>query len=140
MKLNDILTEGSSIEYTTLENEDGEFDYERAEAAESLVNASGLSMLRDDEITDIAVDGDKVVGVMFSAVHGVEMNTSIAVDPRYRGQHIATNLFDHMYIDEHIELHVAELVPPYTLEKFLVKRGYKFVGQQGDFRLYEKTL
>jgi len=140
MKLSEILRESSRIEFTTLEDEYGEVDYERAEAAEALVNANGLRMLRDDEITDIALDGDKVVGVMFSAVHGTEMNTSIAVDPKYRGQHIAARLFDNIFIDDHIEKHIAELIPPYTLEPFLIKRGYTFVGHEGDFKLYEKDI
>ena len=140
MKLDDILIESANIEYTSLHDEDGEVDYEMEESAEALVDSSGLRMLRDDEITDIAVHGGKVVGVLFSAVHGNEMNTSIAVDPNYRGSKIATTLFDSMYIDEHIDTHVAELVPPYTMEKFLISRGYAFTNSEGGFRVYKKDM
>lgn len=137
MKLRHLF-EADEIEYTSLYTEEGEIDYQRGEEAEALVKAQGLNMLRDDEITDVALDAGKVVGVMFSAVHGQEMNTSIAVDPKYRGQHIATTLFDSLYIEDHIERHVAELVPPYTLESFLTRRGYTFVTQDRDIKIYEK--
>ena len=140
MKISDILIESTDIQYPSLYDEDGEMDYELMNSAEELVNTSGLNMLRDDEITDIAVHDGKVVGVMFSAVRGNEMNTSIAVDPQYRGRRIASELFDNLYIEGHVERHVAELVPPYTLESFLIRRGYKFVENTGDFKIYEKNL
>ena len=73
-----------------------EMNIELANSAEALVNSSGLNMLRDDEITDVAIQDNKVIGVLFSAVHGNEMNSSIVVDPQYHGRKIATTLFDNM--------------------------------------------
>jgi GNAT superfamily N-acetyltransferase len=139
MKLNEILTE-SKIKYITPYDENGEYDYEKASTAEALVSSSGLRMLRNDEITDIALSGDKVVGVLYSSVDDNEMRTSIAVDPKYRGQQIATTLCDNMVIDEFIDKHVAELIPPYTLEPFLINRGYTFVTKEREFKIYEKIL
>ena len=67
MKLHNLV-ESVSIQYTSVYDEDGEIDYDLVEEAENLVNKCGLHMLRDDEVSDVAISGGKVVGVLYNSM------------------------------------------------------------------------
>lgn len=142
MKIKDILTENT--EYASLQdgevygNEELDY-YELMGQAEALVKQSGLQMLRDDEITDVALDGDTVVGVLYSSTDNEELHWSIAVQPQYQSRGIAKGLYDRLSPDMESTL-VAELIAPFTLEKFVQDRGYELVGSDDRFRVYKLNI
>lgn len=110
--------------------------------AERLVSDNGLRMLRDDNIFEIAVTGDKVIGVLYYSF-GTDIRWSIAVSPDARNQGIAKKLFsDVSSIPEYdyAENVIAELVSPYYLESLVSSNGYEKTGEEHGFRIYTKAL
>jgi GNAT superfamily N-acetyltransferase len=128
-----------SVDEETLE--EAGFDYyEILNQAENLIKQCGMNMLRDDEITNVAVSGDQVVGVLYYALRGSELAWSIAVNQQYRSKGVASRLYNEMYIPDEVETLKAELISPYTLENFVIQKGYVKVAEEGGFKVYQRDL
>lgn len=112
--------------------------YEAMKQAENVVKSAGLNMLRDDEITLVAISSDVIVGVLYQSTNGNELRWSIAVDKNARNMGIAKKLYNEMYVPEECDTLIAELVPPYTLENMVTKLGYDLVRVERDFKIYKK--
>ena len=121
--------------------EDEGFDYYQIlNSAEHLVKNSGMNMLRDDEISYVAIMGEQVIGVLYQAIHNDVLTWSIAVSEQHRGQGIAKQLYNCIEVPEFVSAIKAELIPPYTLEKMVVSDGYELVGTDRDFKIYSKKV
>ena len=144
LKLAGILNENQQPQILPMDEyfiEDEGLDYyQLLNAAEQLVKNSGMNMLRDDEITYVAVIGEQVVGVLYQATYDDELTWSIAVSESNRGQGIAKQLYHNIEVPEFVNTIKAELIPPYTLEKMVVSDGYKLVGTDRDFKIYKKKV
>jgi len=112
--------------------------------AYSVVRESGIHMLRNDNINEIAIENNQVVGVLYTSFDDNKMHFSIAVDKNHRGQGIAKQLFSSVYsiADEYdnVDTIIGELVPPYTLEPYVKREGFKLLNKQGEFRIYAKKI
>ncbi len=136
----------NNIEYINVIGYEDDYDdeseldiHDLISQAEKLVHHSGMHMLRDDNFTDLAIIGDSVIGAMYTSTDGETLRMSIAVDPRYRGSGIATQLYKRLDVNNESTL-VAELIPPYTMEKFVKDRGFTLVNDSNGFKVYRKEL
>lgn len=124
------------------DNDEVNTDIINTTTAYELVSKWGLRMLRNDELSTLAVMDNKIVGVLYYSSDIGELHWSIAVDPEYRNQGIGKSLYKiaKTLPDELTEVIIAELIPPYTLESLVVSDGYTLVDQSNGFKVYAKRL
>jgi GNAT superfamily N-acetyltransferase len=142
MKLKHLFESHEALEFVTPHEERDDM-YELMDQAEKLVHERGLRMLRNDEISEVVVHGDKVVGVLYNGHYDNELTSSIAVDPSYEGRGLAKELFSRIPFDQYeplVNTHVCEVLPPYTMEKFLVRNGYEHTETDRDIKIYKKEI
>ena len=122
------------------EDETGLDYYDALEQANKIIKSSGLNMLRDDEITVVAISGNVIVGVLWQSMDNGDLRWSLAVDKNARNMGIAKKLYNGMPVPEECDTLIAELVSPYTLENMVKNIGYDLVGVERDFKIYKKQL
>ena len=107
--------------------------------AEELVQRCGMHMLRNDEFNAFALNGETVVGVLYSSGTD-DIHWSLAVDDSYRNQGIAKKLYGYLPVEEWTNTLTAELISPFTLEPFVQKLGYSLVDESARFKVYQLSL
>ena len=115
-----------------------------------LLTQCGLHMLSRDFIRCVATDSesDMVVGVLWVGDYGDSTTWSICVDEKYRNAGIARELYFEVIPsiesekNDYGEPHemIAELVAPYTLEKFVITNGYTLKEETAGYRIFHKIL
>lgn len=147
MRLYELNTDKIRYQYITSDGEywdDDEHDEDlvtqQSNDAQALIKKNGLNMLSGDELTAIALSGDKVVGVIFQSYSGGDIHWGIAVESAYGNRGIATQLYKMLEVPEYAEALVAELVLPHTLESFVKREGYELAAVDRDIKIYRKQL
>lgn len=148
MRLHELM-ESIDIQYRYISDDDmygdedddnpidnGELDSQ----ARDLVKRNNIGVLRGDELTIVALVDGSVIGAMFQAHHHEDMSWTVVVDSNYRGEGIAKQLYKMMDIPENVETITAELVSPYTLEPFVKKMGYQYVGINDGIKIYNQRV
>lgn len=140
---------GHHINYIYVSPEDG-IDGDIEAAVHDLLSQAGLHMLSRDEVRCVATDIDTnlVVGVLWVGDYGDSTTWSICVAEHYRNAGIARELYFEVipsiesekvdYGEPHEML--AELVSPYTLEKFVLANGYTLKDTSSGYRIYHKVI
>lgn len=140
---------GRRINYMYISPEDG-LDGDIESAVHDLLTQTGLHMLSRDEVRCVATDSDTgmIVGVLWVGDYGDSTTWSICVAEKYRNSGIARELYFEVipsiesekidYGEQH-EM-IAELIAPYTLEKFVITNGYKLKDTVSGYRIYHKII
>lgn len=146
MRTNILTFSGGDIHSS---NEDIELDeLDIYTQLQNLVKKSGMNMLSRDEYLCALMVDDNVVAVTWGGDYGENLTWSMFVLPEYRNHGFAKIMYEcsikpieneRSEYGDSFEL-IAELLPPYTLEKFVKDRGYKFREKSGDFRVYYKDV
>ncbi len=115
--------------------------------AQELVLRSGMKILHNDEIKEVAIDEGNVVGILCMTIDPSAVNWSVAVDPEYSHSDIAKHLYSTViadsepYIDSGNPFTLrTELNEPYSLEPFVKSLGYVNTGNDNGIRTYEKKF
>ena len=133
-----------SIEIEPVEDEFGNPDYRKAEAAEDIARIVDMGITRDRELSHVAVKGEKVVGALWTAFDGDNYEWDVAVLPEMQRMGIGSRLvdlaisrvseFQEANPDADMKIHVTSPV----MEEMLKKRG--FASVKSGRRLYMARL
>lgn len=122
-----------SIEIESIEDEFGEPDYRKAEAAVEIARIVDMGITRDRELSHVAVEGGKVVGALWTAFDGDNYEWDVAVLPEAQRRGVGSRLvdlavsqfseFQEANPDADMKIHVTSPV----MEEMLKKRGFASV-------------
>jgi GNAT superfamily N-acetyltransferase len=75
---------------------DSDFDkYQVANAAWALAKASPIRILSDKDLAAVGLEGDKVVGALFTGWNQEEFSFDVVVDPKFQQQGYGKKLIDY---------------------------------------------
>lgn len=112
------------VEYTSPD----EVDYDYSADLNKMEKESGINILRDKEVSTLALQNGKVIGALYTAEHPYEFSFDLIVAKEARGQGIGAKLIDSalaQYRQEEIEMGKElrlDVVNPWV-EKYLLHKG-----------------
>ncbi len=105
-----------------------DIDYDYSGDLNTMERESGIRILRDKEVSTLALQNGKVVGALYTAEHPYEFSFDLIVAKEARGQGIGAKLIDSalaQYRQEEIEMGKElrlDVVNPWV-EKYLLHKG-----------------
>jgi len=130
---------GSDVEYISPD----EVEYDYYDDLNRMERESGIRILRDKEVSILALQNGKVVGALYTTTHPYEFSFDVIVDKAARGQGIGAKLIDfalseysQIAADQGTELRV-DVVNPWV-EKYLLKKGLRVLQKVGGHTIMTK--
>jgi GNAT superfamily N-acetyltransferase len=131
----DVLQEMSKGETEFVGPDEVGYDY--YDDLNRIERESGIRILRDKEVSTLALQNGKVVGALYVTSHPYEYSFDVIVDKAARGQGIGAKLID-WGLSAYHELAAAyggelrlDVVNPWV-EKYLLKKGLRVLQKIGD--------
>ncbi len=126
----DPLQEVKNSEIEYVGRDDVPYDY--YDDLNRLEKESGIRILRDKEVSILALQNGKVVGALYTTAHPYEFSFDVIVDKAARGQGIGAKLIDfglseyNQVADEQGTELRLDVVNPWV-EKYLLKKGLRIL-------------
>lgn len=128
-------------QHETLADVDG---YDLMDKAEALFNKSGINISRSEELYEMALDGEEVVGASVVGISNNEegertLRFSVAVSPSTRRQGVARKLIENIIDNNPDSKLEAWVVNEEAMVPLLTKLGFDGYGGQDDPFMYLNT-
>jgi len=128
-------------QHETLADVDG---YDLMDKAEKLFKDSGIRISRSEELYEMVLDGEDVVGASVTGLSNSEegertLRFSVAVSPTTRRQGVARKLVENIIVDNPDTKIEAWVVNEEAMVPLLTKLGFDGYGGQSDPFMYLNT-
>lgn len=118
-------------------------DYDYYSDLNRIEKESGINILRDKEVSVLAMKGGRVIGALYTSTHPYEFSFDVIVDKPFRGQGVGPKLIDlglseynQMELEQGTELRLDVVNP--KVEKYLLRKGLRVLQKIGGHTIMTK--